>query len=432
MSMTLPRHSAAEAVKSLATDGTRLTVVQITPLPIQSDSRTFKQAETLARAGYRSIVVEGVKSTGKLPSFSFELISPRSREGGDRDGAQQAPAARGIAARLRSLGLGPIVDMILLVLDIRQYGAQQVSRKFGEIPGADIFVLHSWYYFPMARKLARKNSKIVYDAHDAYHTLWPERASLRLSGLRRVYEFVERSCIRRADAFLTVSDGVADVIGRYFGRKPDVVRNAHDFRLDRSAKISIRDAAKVGKDDFLFVTVGNYKAGMAISSVLEALRQCNKRVHLAFLGAGYEVIEPEISALGLSGNIHILSPVAPDEVVPFIVGADAAMVTYFALTSNYEYSLPNGFFQSVAAALPMICPDLTEMRRIIEATNSGIVVDTKDPEAVLTAIRRLSEEPALYSGMKSAACAAAFSYSWEKEELGFLRAVEGCGAVAAR
>lgn len=367
-----------------------------------------------------------------MSSVSFELISPRSGQSADLPVVGTGMlVARGIASRLRYFGLGWIVDLGILALDIRSYRAHQMSEKFGNIPEANIFILHSWYYFPMIRKLASKNTRIVYDAHDAYHTLWPERSGLRLAGLRRVYEFVERSCIRRADAFLTVSEGVADVIGKYFGRKPDVVRNAHDFRLDRPSGLSIRDVAGVRENDFLFVVIGNYKSGMAISSVLEALRRCDKRVHLAFLGAGYEAIKSEVSAFDLSGNVHLLSPVAPDAVVPFVRAADAAMVTYFALTPNYEYSLPNGFFQSLAAALPMICPNLTEMQRIIDLTNSGIIVDTRDSDAIFAAIRRLSEERVLYSRMKSAASAAALSYSWENEEAGFLRAVNGCAEIAA-
>src|SRR5262249_23075584 len=50
-------------------------VVSITPLPLRRDSRTFKQAGSVARFGYRSIVVEGQPSGFAVDDLPFQLVS---------------------------------------------------------------------------------------------------------------------------------------------------------------------------------------------------------------------------------------------------------------------------------------------------------------------------------------------------------------------
>jgi hypothetical protein len=51
------------------------TIVSITPLAVRSDSRTLKQASSVARLGYRSIVVEGMASKLDRSRLLFELLS---------------------------------------------------------------------------------------------------------------------------------------------------------------------------------------------------------------------------------------------------------------------------------------------------------------------------------------------------------------------
>ena len=53
----------------------RLTIVTVTPLAVENDSRVFKQAASVARFGYRSIVVEGGKSEFSGTDLPFQLHS---------------------------------------------------------------------------------------------------------------------------------------------------------------------------------------------------------------------------------------------------------------------------------------------------------------------------------------------------------------------
>ena len=409
------------------------TIVQVTPVALQSDSRTYKQAETLARAGYRSVVLEG-KTSITPPAMSFELFSPNEAASAPvwEAGTATAPQVdtfsvrRMITSTLRKCGLGIVVDLAISALDVRYFMRLQSARRWGAVPSGDLYILHSSFYYPMVKRLAASNgARILYDAHDAYFDLSPDgdNSNPRFRRLRSFYELVERRCVRRADVFLTVSKGVADLIDGRYGRRPLIVRNMHDPRLDRASELSVRRAAGVREKDFLFVSVGNYKPGMAISQALRALQDCAENVHVAFLGLGYDQIRSEVESCGLSSRVHLMSPMPPDQIIPFIRDADAALLTYFGLTSSYDYLFPNGFFQALAAELPLVCPVLREMRTVVEREKTGIVVDPTQWTEVRDAMKRLSEDADCFNQFKAAAKAAAPRYSWEREETHFLSAV---------
>ena len=52
------------------------TIVSVTPIRIDTDSRTFKQAASIAHFGYNSIVVEGVQSEVHSACVQFCHDSP--------------------------------------------------------------------------------------------------------------------------------------------------------------------------------------------------------------------------------------------------------------------------------------------------------------------------------------------------------------------
>src|SRR5438045_1381352 len=76
------------------------TIVTLTPLEVQSDSRTYKQAASCARLGYRSIVVEGYRSSLDPRALPFELISAApARAPASPDVKRSAPPSVGVFRR---------------------------------------------------------------------------------------------------------------------------------------------------------------------------------------------------------------------------------------------------------------------------------------------------------------------------------------------
>ena len=487
------------------------TVASITPMAVRVDSRTFKQAASLRRFGYRSIVVEGAPSGIEPDELPFELISvaadqPKTKS--DRARASLAPAAQpgyvadatdakcaeeisdeflaasdelhassGIPAAsdrvpvtagermaettwdfLRKYLFRPAVRRPVIVFrelvlwtrlaarlplivfrelmiseplqftrHLAQYLRRYVVNSHAALPDASLYYLHSFYQFPAVYWRCRFSKvPFVYDAHDFYSEL---EANATISGYwqRWVLPFerlVERLCVNRAAAVVTVNDGVAQLMRDRFGCEPIVIRNAHDTRLDTKVARTIRDTICIGNNDYLIVSVGNWKPGMAIDEVFSALAMLPEGYHLAFLGAGFPCYEAMAAKMGIAGRIHVLKPVAPNEVVPFIATANAAVILYYATSVDYLYSLPNRFFQPIAAGVPVLYPPLPEIRRLAERYGVGLMVDPKDPAAISAAMRRLAEEPGLAEGIKVNLLMAQEELSWQREEVEFGAIIE--------
>ncbi len=296
------------------------------------------------------------------------------------------------------------------------------ARTHRSLPPADLYLLHGYSQYPGVSSAAmRRHVPFAYDAHDVYFELRPDQDFL----WQGTWEKLERRCARSAAAFSTVSDGVAEVLEHRMGRRPVTIRNCHDLRVDRAVENGIRERTGVAADDFLLVSIGNDKDGMAVEQALEAVASLPERFHVAFVGRGYEGHAERAGELGIAERVHLIGAVAPSEVVSLVSGADAAAVLYLPLTRSYANALPNGFFQAIGAGLPVLySPRLGEVAAIAERHGLGITIEPDDPASIAAAMRRLGEDPAERERLAAAAREAGETESWEREEQRFSDYIE--------
>lgn len=383
------------------------TVVSITPLAVERDSRTFKQAASVARLGYASTVVEGHPSNLDRDGLPFTLRSLGSPLG--------QPGRAGALARRVGRFLARIPGAAYAVDHLVRYGL----RTFLAMPKAPLYYLHAFNQFPAVWLRCRMHgARYVYDAHDFYSGVdeardlgWAHR-TWRLPWER----WLEARCIRHAAAVVTVSKGVAALQDRTFGCRPVIIRNCDDRRLQRAPSRRLREAAGVGPTEFLFVVVGHAKRGQAIPELLEALVATPARVHAALVGLNYEQFAAQIRARGLEARVHAVPPVKPYEIVPFIADADAALVLYYPRSANYLYCLPNGFFQAIAAGLPLLYPELPEIRKIAAEYDLGLPIDPVSAASIADGMEAFFRQPDRVSMYRRNVERARGVLDWEQEE----------------
>ena len=414
-----------------------MTVVSITPVKVEADSRTFKQAASIARFGLTSIVVEGERSQQGGRALPFQLLTiehkgtllrklfGKALKGSPATTATETRphpmAAAAAAAPPRSLPasrsfLAPFKFLRLL----RGYFYAYCLLPLRYIPRASLYVLHSPLQFPAVYLLSRRyNVPFIYDAHDLYTRIEESKEHLPLEErwFKAAQAKIESLCIRKAAAMVTVSEGVAELQQQAFGRRPLVIRNCQDPRLDQPPAEALRQRLGLSSDEFLLVTVGQAKPGQALAEAFEALRLLPERVHLACVGGGYERYWEEVRSRNLTQRVHCFPPVKPYEVVPFIRSADAALILYYPRSANYANCLPNGFFQSVMAELPLLYPELPEIKKIAAGYNLGIAINPQSVESIRAAVTVLLTEPEKMFAYKRNLRVAQAELSWEKEEI---------------
>lgn len=347
----------------------------------------------MRRFGYTSVVVEGEESAHNAP-LALEGITTHA------------------ASSRPETGQGGFAIL-------RRYLGRLGWETFRKLPArADIYHLHAPYQFPAVflRSLLSQ-APYIYDAHDFYTDMEPKDSlgAFQRYLLTPLLRLLERICIRRATAVIMVGSIQAEMYRKAYGVTAVVIRNCHDSRLDTAPQTSIRDACGVDDTVFLAVVIGHAKSGRNTAPLLDALTHLPDSVHIAFLGKGYDHLGKDAVSIGLTKRIHILPPVMPWEVVPFVEGADAALILYTPISPNYRASLPNAFFQSVAAKLPLLYPDLPEIRSLSERYGLGICIDPNSPKSITSAILTMLN-PQTRQQFQANATRAAQDLTWENEE----------------
>jgi hypothetical protein len=382
-------------------------------------------AEALAETGYRSIVVEAHASARAFWGDEIEVRSVGApSEAAKPNSVFRAGRLRDalLAVRQGSLGL---LGEAGLYAGFRGFDWWQYCRRPRPlIPPAELYVLHSFELYraiaPLAQRLA---ARVLYDAHDFYPEIEPpERQSPFDRNWRQPFlQGLEYRLAADADIMTTVGIGIAGLIARTFGRTPEVIRNCHDDRYDRADTVPLRAMIGIGATDRLAVVVGNYKAGLAVGVAAAALRFLPECWHIAFLGRGYQAAAAQLPS-GLTGKrLHLGHAVAPDEVVPTIRSADVGLVIYEPYSANYRYALPNGFFQVVAAGLPLVRGKLPEIEATIGDAAVGYSLPKLEPEPLARAMMRCADEA---DRLRANVAGLARTLRWEAEAMRLRRLIE--------
>ncbi|MBS2966044.1 glycosyltransferase [Actinocrinis puniceicyclus] len=286
----------------------------------------------------------------------------------------------------------------------------------------DLIHAHDFHMVGIGARLAAELStpqrrvRWIYDAHEYLRgrdvpSRWDIRARMR----RRMLVGVEREYIGRADAVVTVSDGIADRLVRDhgLGARPRVVLNAPvvDTR-DRGPEgpgcpapaRDLRADCGLGPDVPLLVYSGGMSPRRGVATAIEALAGL-AGVHLALIAREQD---PDIPALiqrarerAVADRVHVVPYVPVDRVVPYISGATVGLVPILRLP-NHELSLITKYFEYLHAALPIVTSDVREMAAQTRRLGVGEVFRAGDPDGLAQAVRRvladLDRYRAVYQG----------------------------------
>jgi glycosyltransferase involved in cell wall biosynthesis len=228
----------------------------------------------------------------------------------------------------------------------------------------------------LAARLSR--AALVYDTHE-YAVGVPYRKAV----WAWLAATIERLLIRRCDAVITVSDGIAERLqSRYeLTEKPVVVRNVPDLLPPHPAAApDLRREMGIG-DAPLVLHQGAVADGRGGGNLVRAVAQMDS-AHLLFLGADgafADGLRELGQGLGLDGRLHFHPPVALAGLLSFTSQADVGVSLLEDTCENHRLALPNKLFEYLAAGLPVVVSDLPEMRRLVGERGVGWTTDPGDP-----------------------------------------------------
>jgi glycosyltransferase involved in cell wall biosynthesis len=277
--------------------------------------------------------------------------------------------------------------------------ARAAAREAGP---ADAYHGHDLSGLPAAVCARRLHAgHLVYDSHELYieSASTAGRPSWAVDWLARR----ERAWSAGADAIVTVNDALAEDLGpRLSARRVVVVYNCPPRPGEEpvTSGDQIRTAASIPSGAPIAVYTGGLRPGRGLEQAAAAMLEPGlEEAHLAFLGFG--PLREDLVALAaeprFGGSLHVLDPVGPLEVVPWVASADVAVVPIQRHNRSYELSTPNKLFEAMAAGVPVVASDFAGMRGIVAGIGDGPLgelCDPADPASIAAAMRRLLELPA--------------------------------------
>jgi glycosyltransferase involved in cell wall biosynthesis len=404
-------------------------VVVVTPVPVRRDSRVLKQSLSLARAGFRSILFEGERS---LPPVMLPDVEIVALGGKGSTGKQAGAGSLSFRTKLKKRITGPDASWFEAWVGFVAYLFLYMQHYFfgglRHLPPASIYYLSEFSFFPAVWVKSKwYGAAIAYDARDFYVGIEADSNKTRFQKL--VVGFgglIERRCIEEAQVFTTVGEGIATLLERQYSRRPEVIYNAHDERIDKNCERGLRQRIGLEKDTPLAVIVGHAKPGQDISGTLGALWRL-PMLHVALIGTGYrEMMTSRALRAEVSARVHCIEDVAASEIVPLIRDADVALLIYYPRSDNYKNALPNGFFQSVAAGLPLLYGALPEISRICREYDFGVAVAPNDVDSLTELLTRAVHKSEWYEEQRRRSARAASSLTWQRAEAKLQRLLIDC------
>jgi glycosyltransferase involved in cell wall biosynthesis len=218
--------------------------------------------------------------------------------------------------------------------------------------------------------------------------------------MSRVFVAVERWLGRRTSAVIAVSPQIRDEVVSTFRVAPPerthVIRLGFDLRrffaIDAVARSRAREALAVPADAVVVITVGRLTAIKQQSLFVQmAARLAADHQHVRFLIVGdgelRPALEQQAAAVKIADRLRFLGWRRDLEL---IYGA----ADIFVLTSRNE-GTPVALIEAMASGVASVSTDVGGVRDVIADPSAGILLASGDEDALVSAVHRLIQSPAL-------------------------------------
>jgi glycogen(starch) synthase len=354
-------------------------IVMLVLNDVAYDARVRREAAALAGGGWRVLVVGTQRAGGTLPQREtlngFDIL----RVNYGRFGSRKWWPWRWIRHGLQAVQ----IIWVLRGIPARAYHAHDLPA----------LILVS-----LVRGLQRNPPALVYDSHELYlfMALYKSSLSQRWHRLTRpAFMRLERYLCRRADAAITPSESYARLLAKWYDvPRPIVVWNVSDpVRENERAPVDLRKTT--GDRRFIVHTGTITQNGRCLTELVESLCYLPEDVALVFLGGSPGARQGEaqelmqlVQRLDLGARVFLVPPVSPEQVPATIRTGQAAAVLLRSDYWSVRASLPNKFFEALAAGLPVVASAQYTLARVVRAFELGEVCTT-EPEAIAAAFNRL-------------------------------------------
>jgi glycosyltransferase involved in cell wall biosynthesis len=225
--------------------------------------------------------------------------------------------------------------------------------------------------------------------------VWPTATGIK----RRILMATDWLTCACATHVIPEGKGVMDDLQKHITRKPMKVLGYGNVRgvdmnaFSRRPEV-MAEAAKLRRDDlFTFIFVGRIVGDKGINELVQAfirLQKVKPDVRLLLVGnyeANLDPVKPETKALiDNTPSIEAVGPQYGDDLKAYYAASDCFVFP------SYREGFPNTVMEAGAMDLPSIVTDINGSREIINNGENGVIIPSKDADALYSAMLRMATD----------------------------------------
>jgi glycosyltransferase involved in cell wall biosynthesis len=262
-------------------------------------------------------------------------------------------------------------------------------------------------------------ARLVYEAHGiaadtaaALPELLTAAATASALKLRRLARREERVW-RGADAYVTITDGLAQELTRRFGPRAHVATIA-----DGTHPLSEDAIPPLPSGPFTIGYAGHLYPWKGADLVVETIAALSDTRGLII---GGHPAEPDLACLknmaarlGCSVRVTFTGLLPPDEARRRLREAHVLVLPNPASAISSAFTSPLKLFEYMMAGRPIVASDLPSIREVLTSDQNAVLVAPGDPRAVTAGVRRVKDDPALAERLARRAFEDARNYTWDR------------------
>lgn len=233
----------------------------------------------------------------------------------------------------------------------------------------DLIVANDVDVLPIAVKLKKsQGSRLIFDAHE-YSPLQYENDKNWLRYQGPFYTYLCKTYIKHADRCFTVSARIAEKYKELSGTPFEIFYNAPHYQELFPAKPT-EGAVK-------FVHHGVASSMRGIDQLILAFKELPScfQLHLILVPLPGSHLATLQDLAANCDNIFFHDPVPTTEISRYLNQFDVSLIFIPPINFNYEYCLPNKFFESIQGRLMILSGPSHEMEILVRKYNFGKVAD---------------------------------------------------------